>query len=68
MWLKFGVAPSGELASIDGVAQRKTKNTATKNLITALGKVSISPFLALKLILNDLYGPDSIEVGNQTTT
>ena len=43
------------------------KNTATKNLIIALGKVSISPFLALKLILNDLYGHDSIEVGNQTT-
>jgi hypothetical protein len=43
------------------------KNTATKNLIIALGKVSISPFLALKLIQNDLYGSDSIEVGNQTT-
>ena len=68
MWLKFGVALSGELTSIDGVGRRKTKNTATKNLITALGKVSISHFLALKLILNDEYGPDSIEVGNQTTT
>jgi hypothetical protein len=58
----------GSLGGIDGVARRKTKNTATKNLITALGKVSISPFLALKLILKDLYGPDSIEVDNQTTT
>jgi hypothetical protein len=58
----------GSLTGIDGVAGRKTKNTATKNLITALGKVSISPFLALKLMRNDLYGSDSIEVGNQTTT
>ena len=33
-----------------------------------IGKLKdISRFLAVKLILNDLYGSDSIEVGNQTT-
>ena len=35
MWLKFGVAFSGELTSIDEVVRGKTKNTATRNLITA---------------------------------
>jgi hypothetical protein len=33
MWLKFGVALSGELTGIDEVVRRKTKNTATKNFI-----------------------------------
>ena len=35
MWLKFGVAFSGELTRIDEVVRGKTKNTATRNLITA---------------------------------